>query len=166
MSKFIIMMLLLSLMFIGCGVNKDYVAQQITDSEARTQTQIDAVGDKTLRHKEEEDGRDQGETHENQNKPRSETVAENPPLPLVKEFDGVPREEEQENRQKEDVEINEEIDEKVAPPGIEFLQGAVPSTEKEDQTDQEKDDPDGDPPVLVLTDLSGKEPHPPDLLSR
>lgn len=47
MSKLIIGILLLALMFVGCGVNKDYVAQQIQDSESRSKTQIDAIGDKT-----------------------------------------------------------------------------------------------------------------------
>lgn len=39
--------LLLTLSIVGCGVNKDYVAQQIQDSEARTNAEIGTLKDKT-----------------------------------------------------------------------------------------------------------------------
>jgi len=35
------------LLFAGCGVNKDYVAQQISESEARTSGEINTLRDKT-----------------------------------------------------------------------------------------------------------------------
>lgn len=47
MRKLLIVTLMLALFVVGCGVNKDYVAQQISDSESRTQSQISAVTDKT-----------------------------------------------------------------------------------------------------------------------
>ena len=47
MKKLFIAVLLISLMIIGCGVNKDYVAQQIQDSEARTKSEINTLSDKT-----------------------------------------------------------------------------------------------------------------------
>ena len=46
-TKAVIVVLGALLLFVGCGVNKDYVAQQISDSEARTGSQIKAVSDKT-----------------------------------------------------------------------------------------------------------------------
>lgn len=46
-TKAVIVVLGALLLFTGCGVNKDYVAQQISDSEARTGSQIKAVSDKT-----------------------------------------------------------------------------------------------------------------------
>jgi len=39
--------LLLALLMMGCGVNKEYVAQQIQDSEGRTNSQISSLIDKT-----------------------------------------------------------------------------------------------------------------------
>lgn len=39
--------LLLSLMFIGCGASKDFVLEQIAQSEAKTKANIDAVDAKT-----------------------------------------------------------------------------------------------------------------------
>lgn len=42
-----VLMLIVMLLAVGCGVNKDYVAQQIEASEARTATQLDALTDKT-----------------------------------------------------------------------------------------------------------------------
>lgn len=47
MKRFTIALLALTLLFVGCGVNKDYVAQQIQDSEARTQAEIGTLKDKT-----------------------------------------------------------------------------------------------------------------------
>lgn len=47
MKKFTVALLALTLMFVGCGVNKDYVAQQIQDSETRTQAEIGTLSDKT-----------------------------------------------------------------------------------------------------------------------
>jgi peptidoglycan-associated lipoprotein len=46
-TKAVIVILGALLLFTGCGVNKDYVAQQISDSEARTGSQLKAVSDKT-----------------------------------------------------------------------------------------------------------------------
>lgn len=45
--KIIISLLGLSLLLAGCGVNKEYVSQQISDSEARTSADINAVRDMT-----------------------------------------------------------------------------------------------------------------------
>ncbi len=47
MKKFTVALLALTLIFVGCGVNKDYVAQQIQDSEARTSSEIGTLRDKT-----------------------------------------------------------------------------------------------------------------------
>ena len=47
MKKLTVALLALTLMFVGCGVNKDYVAQQIQDSEARTGSEIGSLRDKT-----------------------------------------------------------------------------------------------------------------------
>ena len=47
MKKIILTVLMLSLMVIGCGVNKDYVTQQIADSEGRTGSKIGSLSDKT-----------------------------------------------------------------------------------------------------------------------
>ena len=47
MKFFMIGVLLLTLMFVGCGVKKDFVMQQIEQSEARTKAELDAIGDKT-----------------------------------------------------------------------------------------------------------------------
>jgi len=46
-TKAVIIILGTLLLFAGCGVNKDYVAQQISDSEARTGSAVKAVSDKT-----------------------------------------------------------------------------------------------------------------------
>jgi protein involved in sex pheromone biosynthesis len=46
-TKAVIVFLGVLLLFAGCGVNKDFVAQQISDSEARTSSQVKAVSDKT-----------------------------------------------------------------------------------------------------------------------
>ena len=40
--------LLLSLMFIGCGASKDFVLEQIAQSEAQTKANVDAVDAKTV----------------------------------------------------------------------------------------------------------------------
>ena len=40
-------LLLLTISFIGCGVNKEYVNQAISDSEARTNAEISTLKDKT-----------------------------------------------------------------------------------------------------------------------
>ncbi|MEW6412863.1 MAG: OmpA family protein [Candidatus Zixiibacteriota bacterium] len=47
MRIFLVVALLLSLMFVGCGASKDYVAQQIQQSEAKTSAEINAVREKT-----------------------------------------------------------------------------------------------------------------------
>lgn len=47
MKKTILAVLLLSLMVIGCGVNKEYVSQQIADAESRSDAKIKSVSDKT-----------------------------------------------------------------------------------------------------------------------
>lgn len=47
MKRTIMTILLLSLMVIGCGVNKEYVSQQIADAEGRTNSKIKDVADKT-----------------------------------------------------------------------------------------------------------------------
>ncbi len=47
MHKFIVASLAVMLLAAGCGVNKTYVAEQISASEARTSGQISAVQDKT-----------------------------------------------------------------------------------------------------------------------
>ncbi len=47
MKIFTIALLALTLMFVGCGVNKDYVAQQIQDSESRTAAEMGTLRDKT-----------------------------------------------------------------------------------------------------------------------
>lgn len=50
MKKLYMLQVLLALMALlvsGCGVNKDYVAQQIADSEAKTDAKIKTVADKT-----------------------------------------------------------------------------------------------------------------------
>ena len=47
MMKLCVTVMLLGLMVIGCGVNKEYVADQIAQSEARTSGQIGTLSDKT-----------------------------------------------------------------------------------------------------------------------
>lgn len=47
MKLFTVMMLLIALAVVGCGVNKDYVSQQIEESEARTSSEISTLRDKT-----------------------------------------------------------------------------------------------------------------------
>jgi outer membrane protein OmpA-like peptidoglycan-associated protein len=47
MKAFVVLIVVMSLMMIGCGVNKDYVEQQIQASEARTNAEIASVNDKT-----------------------------------------------------------------------------------------------------------------------
>ena len=47
MKTLTIAMMLLVLFIAGCGVNKNYVSQQIEESESRTNSQIDALSDKT-----------------------------------------------------------------------------------------------------------------------
>ena len=47
MLRFLIVMGLLTVLVVGCGVNKDYVQQQIAESESRTNTQITGLRDKT-----------------------------------------------------------------------------------------------------------------------
>lgn len=47
MKKLTVALLALTLMVVGCGVNKDYVAQQIQDSEARTSSELGTLRDKT-----------------------------------------------------------------------------------------------------------------------
>jgi len=47
MKKLTVALLALTLMVVGCGVNKDYVAQQIQDSEARTTAELGTLRDKT-----------------------------------------------------------------------------------------------------------------------
>ncbi len=47
MKKLTVALLAISLMVVGCGVNKDYVSQQIQDSEARTKAEIGSLRDKT-----------------------------------------------------------------------------------------------------------------------
>ncbi len=42
-----VVLLLLTLSIVGCGVNKDYVSQQIQDSESRTNAEIGTLRDKT-----------------------------------------------------------------------------------------------------------------------
>jgi outer membrane protein OmpA-like peptidoglycan-associated protein len=44
MGKLITITVLVGLLVIGCGVNKDYVAEQIAASEARTAEKVDALG--------------------------------------------------------------------------------------------------------------------------
>ncbi|RKX24720.1 MAG: hypothetical protein DRP47_10955 [Candidatus Zixiibacteriota bacterium] len=47
MKSMFLVGLLLALLMMGCGVNKEYVAQQIQDSEGRTNSQISSLIDKT-----------------------------------------------------------------------------------------------------------------------
>ncbi len=47
MRILLVFVLLLSLMFVGCGASKDYVAQQIAQSEAKTTAEIGTVSGKT-----------------------------------------------------------------------------------------------------------------------
>ncbi|MBU8933152.1 MAG: OmpA family protein [candidate division Zixibacteria bacterium] len=47
MKTMMVVGLLLALLMMGCGVNKEYVAQQINDSESRTGAQISDLSDKT-----------------------------------------------------------------------------------------------------------------------
>ena len=47
MKTLTVVMMLLALIFAGCGASKSYVDQQISDSEARSDTQINALSDKT-----------------------------------------------------------------------------------------------------------------------
>lgn len=47
MRILLVVALLLSLMFVGCGASKDYVAQQIQQSEAKTNAEISSVRDQT-----------------------------------------------------------------------------------------------------------------------
>ena len=47
MTKLIVAVMLLVVLVVGCGVNKEYVSQQIADSEARTGTWVDGLSDKT-----------------------------------------------------------------------------------------------------------------------
>jgi peptidoglycan-associated lipoprotein len=47
MKTLTVMMMLLVLVIAGCGVNKNYVNQQVEESEARSIAQIDALSDKT-----------------------------------------------------------------------------------------------------------------------
>ncbi len=47
MKRLTVALVALTLLFVGCGVNKDYVAQQIQDSEARTSSEIGTLRDKT-----------------------------------------------------------------------------------------------------------------------
>ena len=42
-----VLLAFMALLVSGCGVNKDYVAQQIADSEAKTNAQLQTVTDKT-----------------------------------------------------------------------------------------------------------------------
>ena len=46
MKTLIVMSLALMLLVVGCGVNKDYVNEQISQSEARTGARINSVSDK------------------------------------------------------------------------------------------------------------------------
>ena len=43
MKSLLVFVLLMSVVLIGCGVNKEYVAQQISESEARTNAEIGTV---------------------------------------------------------------------------------------------------------------------------
>ncbi len=47
MRSLLVSVVILSLLVIGCGTSKDYVAQQIEQSEAKQSAQITAVSDKT-----------------------------------------------------------------------------------------------------------------------
>ncbi len=47
MIKPILILLMLALLVAGCGVNKDYVSQQIASSEAKTDSKINGVSAKT-----------------------------------------------------------------------------------------------------------------------
>ncbi|MCB2229114.1 OmpA family protein [bacterium] len=47
MKTLIVLSLALMLMVVGCGVNKDYVSEQIAQSEARMGSRINSVSDKT-----------------------------------------------------------------------------------------------------------------------
>jgi len=42
-----VLLAFMALLVSGCGVNKDYVAQQIADSEVKTDTKLQAMSDKT-----------------------------------------------------------------------------------------------------------------------
>lgn len=53
MKSMVVVGLLLALLLMGCGVNKEYVSQQIQESEARTSSQVDALTDKTNANAEE-----------------------------------------------------------------------------------------------------------------
>ena len=46
MKKSILILSMLALLIVGCGVNKDYVSEQIAASEAATNAKIDGVADK------------------------------------------------------------------------------------------------------------------------
>jgi peptidoglycan-associated lipoprotein len=47
MMKLMLVASLMALLLLGCGVNKEYVSQQIADSESRTNAKIDGVSDKS-----------------------------------------------------------------------------------------------------------------------
>ncbi len=47
MKTLTVVLMLMILAFAGCGVNKEYVSQQIEASESRTNSEIDALTDKT-----------------------------------------------------------------------------------------------------------------------
>ncbi len=47
MRSLLVSVIILSLLFIGCGTSKDYVAQQIQQSEAKQSAQISSLSDKT-----------------------------------------------------------------------------------------------------------------------